>query len=59
MKTENKNPFEPPERKSYKKRYLIRKAEEHEAEQEIESFDLEQEIEHDTNTTQRNSNSLG
>lgn len=38
MKTENKNPFEPPERKSYKKRYLIRKAEEHEAEQEIESF---------------------
>lgn len=54
MKTENKNPYEAPERKQYKKRYLIRKAEEHEAEQEIESFDLQENIEHEDCETRSN-----
>lgn len=45
MKTENKNQFEAPERKHYKKRYLVRRAEEAEAEKEIETFDREEDIE--------------
>ena len=39
MKTENKNQFEAPERKHYKKRYLVRKAEEVEAIQEIKTYE--------------------
>ena len=39
MKDQNKNVFEPPERKHYKKRYLVRKAEEAEAEREIETYE--------------------
>ena len=47
MKDNSKNPFETPERKHYKKRYLIRKAEEQEAEQEIEQMPMMQD--HDLN----------
>ena len=42
MKTENKNQFEAPERKHYKKRYLVRKAEEVEANKEIKTYEEEE-----------------
>ena len=54
MKTENKNQFEAPERKHYKKRYLVRRAEEAEAEKEIETFDREEDIEHEDSKTNSN-----
>ena len=39
MKTEDKNTYEAEPKRHYKKRYLLRKLEEQEAEQEIVNFD--------------------
>ena len=38
MKNNDKNVFEPVDKKAYKKRFLLRKHEEHEAEQLIKQF---------------------
>lgn len=39
MKKDSKNPQEAPERKSYKKSYLLRKHQETEADQEIKQYE--------------------
>jgi len=43
LKTENKNEYMAPEKKHYKKKYLERKQEENEADQEIKEFSEERE----------------
>lgn len=47
MKKENHNPLEPVDKQQYKKRYLVRKLEEQEAEEEIKNYHEEEEEPHD------------
>lgn len=42
MKTNDKDSFKVPEKSTYKRKYLLRRHEEHEAEKEIKEFDLEE-----------------
>ena len=42
MKTQDKNPLEQEQKRHYKKRYLLRKLEEQEAEQEIKKYEDQQ-----------------
>ncbi len=45
MKNNNHNPVDSPEKQHYKKSYLMRKIQEQEAEEEVESYDPERDSE--------------
>jgi len=54
MKTNDKNLYEPVDKQAYKKKYLLRKEQEVEAEQQIKEYSPEEEEEYEDRPSIRN-----